>query len=113
MDTNKNCSTERFPINESTAFSREDAFASILRDQSLIMDVALQGTDGVGIPGNRTALAVRSPMLRRMLHENFVEGSTDIIKMGFESWIIRAIVHWVHTDTVMSELEIIKIAFKS
>lgn len=97
------------PTKKSKGVSREEAFANILLDEAFL-DIKLQGTDGMNIPANRMSLAVRSPVLRAMLYGGFAESSSGTVEMGYEGWILRAIVQWIHTDTV-AILEFDKIDF--
>lgn len=60
--------------------------------------------DGVHVPANRMALALRSPLLQRMLYGSFAESNSDIVEIGYEGWILRAIVHYCHTDKVVEAL---------
>lgn len=83
--------------------TREEAFANILGNEAFL-GLALQGMDGVHVPANRMPLAIRSPLLQRMLYGSFAESNSDIVEIGYEGWILRAIVHYCHTDKVVEAL---------
>ncbi|CAB9503584.1 expressed unknown protein [Seminavis robusta] len=84
------------------------AFA-LLADEEYC-DVSLQGTDGGKIRANRMALSVRSPYFKTMFKKGaFKEADKDVVPIGFSSFVLKAIVEYVHTDTASILAEIVVI----
>jgi BTB/POZ domain len=82
---------------QESELSIEDAFARALKDDAF-HDVTLQGSDGVQVPANRTILALRSPVFRKMLFGNFQEATKDIVDVDFPGPVVKAVVEYIHTD---------------
>ena len=74
------------------------ALLQALQDSDL-HDVFLVAKDGDQIPASRFVLASRSPVLKRMLYGSFREAkSSTICMMGYESAILRGVVHYCQTS---------------
>jgi BTB/POZ domain len=81
-----------------TEISSQEMLINLMSDQELL-DSALEGDDGVRIQVNRYALAARSPVFRRMLFGKFVEANHPVVKIGFHSHVLKAVVEYIHKDT--------------
>jgi BTB/POZ domain len=84
------------PIGEETTL--EETFAKFLTDPCLA-DIALEGTDGVRVPANHFVLAARSTVFHSMLLGGFAEASKEVVPIGYQSSVLRAIVEYVLTNT--------------
>lgn len=78
--------------------SRNELLAKFLDDDSL-MDLSLEGNDGVTVLANRHVLAARSEVFHRMLLGDFAEAKKDTIPIGHSGAVLKAIVEYIHTDT--------------
>eukprot|EP00579_Thalassiosira_antarctica_P012373 CAMPEP_0201912302 /NCGR_PEP_ID=MMETSP0903-20130614/3007_1 /ASSEMBLY_ACC=CAM_ASM_000552 /TAXON_ID=420261 /ORGANISM="Thalassiosira antarctica, Strain CCMP982" /LENGTH=321 /DNA_ID=CAMNT_0048447237 /DNA_START=61 /DNA_END=1023 /DNA_ORIENTATION=- len=69
--------------------------------QEDMTDMHLLGTDGVKIPAFRTILACRSNVFRKMLLGNFEESASKVVKLGYNSEVLKAVVEFCITDNVL------------
>jgi len=84
--------------------ANDESLADMLKGLMLddrLSDVMLRGCDGVQVPANRCILAARSPAFRSLLCSDEVsEASSSVIEVGFEGWVLKAVVEFVYTDKV-------------
>lgn len=78
--------------------SAKEMLYNLMSDTELL-DSALEGEDGVQIQVNRYALAARSAVFRRMLFGKFVEARDPVVRIGFHSSVLKAVVEYIHQDT--------------
>ena len=76
-----------------------------LQDPDRFCDITLVGSDGGRVPAIRSILAMRSPVLDRMLLGSFQEAQSDEIQLDFPSDVLRSAVEWCVSDTVESFVE--------
>jgi BTB/POZ domain len=97
-----------FQLLESAApeLSIEEAFALALTDGTF-HDITLQASDGVPVPANRTILALRSPVFRKMIFGNFQEATGGIIvNVDYPEPVVTALVEYIHTNKVNPVVEL-------
>ena len=68
-------------------------------------DITLVGPDEGRVPAIRSILAMRSPVLDRMLLGSFQEAQSDEVRLDFPSDVLRSVVEWCMSDTVDSFVE--------
>mmetsp|Transcript_6665 Transcript_6665/g.11835 ORF Transcript_6665/g.11835 Transcript_6665/m.11835 type:complete len:313 (+) Transcript_6665:237-1175(+) len=66
-----------------------------------MMDLHLLGSDGVKVPAFRTILACRSDVFHKMLFGDFEESKSNVVKLGYKSEVLRAVVEFCITDNVL------------
>ena len=76
-----------------------------LQDPDRFCDIILVGSDEGRVPAIRSILAMRSPVLDRMLLGSFQEAQSDEIQLDFPSDVLRSVVEWYMSDTVDSFVE--------
>jgi len=76
-----------------------------LQDPDRFCDITLVGSDEGRAPAIRSILAMRSPVLDRMLLGSFQEAQSDEIQLDFPSDVLRSAVEWCVSDTVESFVE--------
>eukprot|EP00581_Thalassiosira_minuscula_P011214 CAMPEP_0183722668 /NCGR_PEP_ID=MMETSP0737-20130205/14552_1 /TAXON_ID=385413 /ORGANISM="Thalassiosira miniscula, Strain CCMP1093" /LENGTH=376 /DNA_ID=CAMNT_0025952879 /DNA_START=360 /DNA_END=1487 /DNA_ORIENTATION=- len=64
-------------------------------------DLHLLGSDGSRVPAFRTILACQSSVLHRMLYGNFEESKSDVVKLGYNGDVLKALVEFCITDDVL------------
>mmetsp|Transcript_5265 Transcript_5265/g.14937 ORF Transcript_5265/g.14937 Transcript_5265/m.14937 type:complete len:447 (-) Transcript_5265:3930-5270(-) len=76
-----------------------------LQDPDKFCDITLVGSDEGRVPAIRSILAMRSPVLERMLLGSFQEAQSEEIRLDFSSRVLRSVVEWCVSDTVESFVE--------
>jgi hypothetical protein len=89
--------------------SIEEAFALAFTDETL-HDITLLASDGEQVPANRTILAIRSTVFRKMLFGNFQEATKDNINVDYPGTVVKAVVEYIHTNDAeqLVELDVAK-----
>jgi len=68
----------------------------ILQDEALC-DITLKGNDGELVRANRSVLAAVSDCFRQMLFGGFKESCEDVVEIGFNGFVLKAVVEYIHT----------------
>lgn len=76
-----------------------------LKDPDKFCDITLIGSDGGRVPAIRSILAMRSPVLERMLLGSFQEAQSNEVRLDFCSTVLRSTVEWCMSDTIDSFVE--------
>lgn len=79
-----------------------------LQDPDKFCDVTLIGSDGGRVPAIRNILAMRSPVLERMLIGSFQEAQSSEVKLGFPANVLLFAVEWCVSDTIESFVEFLE-----
>ncbi|CAB9523874.1 expressed unknown protein [Seminavis robusta] len=80
--------------------TRDACIASFLTDEGLC-DITLKGKDGVSVNANRFWLAARSRVFRSMLLGEFSEAKKDVIPLGYNGCVLKALVEYIVTDRAL------------
>ena len=75
----------------------QEAVRKIFTDDEL-SDLQLRGKDGSLVNAQRSMLAARSDVFRRMLYGSFAETSQAIVDVGYDGLVLEAVVEFVYSD---------------
>ena len=76
-----------------------------LEDPDKFCDITLIGSDDGRVPAIRSILAMRSPVLERMLLGSFQEAQSSEVRLDFCSTVLRSVVEWCMSDTIETFVE--------
>ena len=82
--------------------SKQKSVLEILLSDETLSDVTLRGSDGVAVAANRCILAARSTVFQRMLFGEYSEASDTVVEVGFDGWILDAVVRFIYLDKAVS-----------
>jgi hypothetical protein len=77
--------------------SLDDAIQSLLVEEE-IADFHVQGSDGTLVVANRSMLAARSPVFRKMLFGEFAEATKSVVELKYSSSVLHAMVEYIYTN---------------